>query len=202
MNGVHDQIVALRWVKEHIHDFGGDAERITIFGESAGGLSVCSLVVSKFAQDLFQRAIIESGSCVGPWGPMKQHDGLKLYQNFSMDLTAARKAPAQQLVEQAEAAGMPTATIDNLILKDAPRELFIAGQRGLETINGDAVMLGSNTQDGLAYYDEVVHHVEYKFSAATVQEWITDAFTSAGYDITQVPPARARQARNHVIAQY
>ena len=37
MNGVHDQYVALQWIKEHIRDFGGDHERVTIFGDSAGG---------------------------------------------------------------------------------------------------------------------------------------------------------------------
>ena len=67
MNGIYDQIVALKWTKQFISDFGGDPDQITIFGESAGGLSVCTLLVSPLAEGLFNRAIIESGSCIGPW---------------------------------------------------------------------------------------------------------------------------------------
>lgn len=67
MNGLYDQIIALQWTRQFIADFGGDPDHITIFGESAGGLSVCSLLVSPLAKRLFQRAIVQSGSCVGPW---------------------------------------------------------------------------------------------------------------------------------------
>eukprot|EP01083_Nonionella_stella_P240168 839811_1 len=49
MNGVHDQIIALKWVKQYISDYGGDPNQITIFGESAGGLSLCSLAISRLA---------------------------------------------------------------------------------------------------------------------------------------------------------
>ena len=69
MNGVHDQIVALRWVKEHIGEFGGDHERVTLFGSEAGGQSICSLLISPWARDLFSRAIIESGPCIGAGAP-------------------------------------------------------------------------------------------------------------------------------------
>eukprot|EP01047_Picozoa_sp_COSAG01_P033533 COSAG01_NODE_2472_length_7625_cov_9.664895_3_plen_280_part_00 len=65
MNGQLDQIAALRWVKEHIAGFGGDAQKVTLFGQSAGGLSVCTLVASPLASGLFRRAIVQSGSCVG-----------------------------------------------------------------------------------------------------------------------------------------
>ena len=67
MNGIYDQIVALKWTKQFISDFGGDPDQITIFGESAGGLSVCTLLVSPLAKGLFHRAIVESGPCNGPW---------------------------------------------------------------------------------------------------------------------------------------
>ncbi|OUS26272.1 hypothetical protein A9Q99_18750 [Gammaproteobacteria bacterium 45_16_T64] len=61
-NGLRDQIAALTWVKEHIHAFGGDANQITVFGESAGAKSIASLMVSPSADGLFNRAIIQSGS--------------------------------------------------------------------------------------------------------------------------------------------
>ncbi len=56
-----DQIAALQWVKRNIAVFGGDAANITIFGESAGGVSVHSMLASPQARGLFHKAIIESG---------------------------------------------------------------------------------------------------------------------------------------------
>jgi para-nitrobenzyl esterase len=56
-----DQIAALKWVKQNIASFGGDPNNVTIFGESAGGVSVHSLITIPSAKGLFQKAIIESG---------------------------------------------------------------------------------------------------------------------------------------------
>jgi para-nitrobenzyl esterase len=56
-----DQIAALKWVKENIAAFGGNPNNVTIFGESAGGVSVQSLLTIPTARDLFQKAIVESG---------------------------------------------------------------------------------------------------------------------------------------------
>ncbi|XP_044213363.1 cocaine esterase-like [Thunnus albacares] len=60
--GLLDQVEALRWIQQHIHNFGGDPTSVTIFGESAGGVSVSLLLLSPLSDGLFHQAIAESGT--------------------------------------------------------------------------------------------------------------------------------------------
>ncbi|MET0379371.1 MAG: carboxylesterase family protein, partial [Spongiibacteraceae bacterium] len=61
-----DQILALKWVRNNIREFGGNPENVTIFGLSGGGFSVCSLMLAPQAAGLFDRGISQSGPCVSP----------------------------------------------------------------------------------------------------------------------------------------
>ena len=64
--GLHDQLTAIRWVKDNIASFGGDPENITIMGQSAGAMSVQQHCLSPLTDGLFQKAVMSSGGGVSP----------------------------------------------------------------------------------------------------------------------------------------
>ncbi|XP_072386373.1 juvenile hormone esterase-like [Diabrotica undecimpunctata] len=66
-NGIKDQVLALQWIKKNIKNFGGDPEKITIWGQSAGAASVAYLLQAPQTKGLFSRAILNSGSSLSPW---------------------------------------------------------------------------------------------------------------------------------------
>ncbi len=101
--GLLDQITALKWVRDNIEHFGGDQNNITIFGESAGGWSVSTLLAMPEAKGLFHRAIAQSGAC-NPAG-FRASEGIDISKRvFSEmgiqygDLDALRKISAYELV--------------------------------------------------------------------------------------------------------
>lgn len=71
--GLKDQTMALRWVQRNIRNFGGDPEKVTIFGESAGAASVHFQMVTPKAKGLFNRAITQSGNTFCPWAIQNEH---------------------------------------------------------------------------------------------------------------------------------
>ncbi|QYL19243.1 carboxylesterase family protein [Mycolicibacterium pallens] len=94
--GLRDQIVALRWVKQHIATFGGDPSRVTIFGQSAGGDSVFSLMLSAESAGVFHRAIIQSA----PLGLLEGREPMTAAMRLAVADALGGVAPADASVEQ------------------------------------------------------------------------------------------------------
>ncbi|XP_063294088.1 fatty acyl-CoA hydrolase precursor, medium chain-like [Pelobates fuscus] len=85
--GFLDQVAALQWVQENIENFGGDPKSVTIFGESAGGVSVAALVLSPLSKGLFHRAIAESGCALFP-SLMATTSEIKFFLNAITNITS------------------------------------------------------------------------------------------------------------------
>ena len=158
LNGILDQITALRFVQSQIFAFGGDPDSITVFGESAGALSVGVLSVSPVVKqgDLIRRAIIESGSPLGKfWRLGNASEGYltsqKLMSSLGVQtLAEMRKLPAASLSTWDPAIQHNRhAWIDGHVIPEntTVRQLYKRGQ-----INVDELIIGANTKDGLSVF--------------------------------------------------
>lgn len=79
--GLKDQHSAIAWVKRNIENFGGNSESITLFGESAGGVSTHFHVLSPKSQPFIKRAIVQSGSVLSSWAHNTKNNQLpRLYE--------------------------------------------------------------------------------------------------------------------------
>ena len=143
--GLLDQQFAMDWVRRNIADFGGDPTNVTIFGESAGGLSVLSNLVSPPAYGLFNQAIVESGAYALSLPTLTQAEstGAAVASGLGCDPsdTACLRAASTSAVLQTEAsAGLSVTTIvDGTTLPASINTALQAGQ-----FNRVPVLNGSN----------------------------------------------------------
>jgi para-nitrobenzyl esterase len=112
--GLLDMIAGLRFTKENIYRFGGDPDQITIFGESAGGFAVGSILAAPSAKGLFRRAILQSGAThpLGGYPEEAKRAGDKLIETLNLkkgDLQTLRKITAEEIIK-AQIAIMPDAS--------------------------------------------------------------------------------------------
>ncbi len=132
--GFLDQQAAIRWVHENISLFGGDPERITIAGESAGSMSVSALMASPLSRGLFAQAIGSSGSVIAD----KRVKSLAEAEKAGVDMMRRmgyknvkemRKVPAEVLMKQANMRNVPVYNIDNHFLTEQPLATYAAGRQ-------------------------------------------------------------------------
>lgn len=166
--GLFDQLMGLQWVHDNIHAFGGNPNNITLFGESAGAVSVALHLLSPLSRNLFSQAIMQSGSPTAPWAIISREEsllrGLRLAEavscphdrkEMSAVIECLRKKDALELVNNewgtmgiCEFPFVPM--IDGAFLDETPQRSV-----AVKNFKKTNILMGSNSEEGhyfIIYY--------------------------------------------------
>ncbi len=162
--GVLDQIAVLKWVKQNIAQFGGDPERVTLGGQSAGAYDTVANMLSPLAHDLFHRAIVMSspGFAAGfPTADMALKNGSAFSKAANCDVndaTCLRNLSAERVLQLQGAPNMNgpyitgTPFVDGTVIPRQPSDAWISGQ-----FNKVPVM-GGSTEDEATFFTGVTEY--------------------------------------------
>lgn len=185
--GLLDQQAAIGWVQNNIQQFGGDPKAITIFGQSAGGMSVTSQLTSPLSKGLAKNAIIQSGSVIRstPMTTLQQAEELGLTyadEGFSdsKNIAQLRQLSAKELLKSwTEFSAKPPRTslgpiVDNYVLTEDPFVTFAKQEQ--HSVN---LIVGNNAREGFAR----IRDADFE---KTLNDFYGDAATKAklAYGIT------------------
>ncbi|MES2172010.1 MAG: carboxylesterase family protein [Actinomycetota bacterium] len=158
---MRDWIAALDWVRDNVAAFGGDPARVTVMGQSAGGMAVTALLASPAARGLFSRAIIASG--VSPVGAVSENSAEDVARDVlsaagaTVDIAGARSVTQDQLIDalatvaaERERAGTPMTlawapVVDDDLLPSAPLDAVAQGS------SADIPVLVGSTKNEFAW---------------------------------------------------
>jgi para-nitrobenzyl esterase len=145
--GILDMVASLEWVQANIEAFGGDADNVTIFGQSAGAMAITSLMTSPLAEGLFHRAIAESimGGGAAPNGAnatlaAQEQAGAQAAQQAGLTTLAAMRALTPEQVTATFRAN--TMIVDNYVIPEDPAIVFAEGRQ-----HDVDVLMGANANE-------------------------------------------------------
>ena len=200
--GLLDQIAALEWIRENVAGFGGDPERVTIFGQSAGGTDVCLLQSSPLTEGLIDRVIGQSPGCIKMELELAQaHEAGSAYaarlgiSGSGADALAEMRAiPAEQLI--ATPGGTTGPLIDGWVIPDRPYDLLESGEQ-----NRIPVMVG-----GLAQEYHGLQHTAAPISEADLDNYLQASFGGEAAQVKANYPAALDRspldARKEILGDY
>ncbi len=198
-NGLFDQIMALKFVRNNIHRFGGNADNVTVFGQSAGAACMLALMGDPETSDLFDKAIVQS-ACVDSFWTEKQSQRLTMkYLGFlgvgttpselarlkDIDIALVHEANAklrQLVLREGNSNCCFSPTIDGVTIKDAPGELAKNFDKPL--------LIGTTSQEGDLFVKNIpdllmplaAYWFKFKFRPGKgAHRYMADDFTAKFY---------------------